>query len=57
MRCGWHLWIWRNRRIQILRGFGGFKSMDERMKEDNGLIEMVKYAEERSGSRDGHELV
>ena len=28
-----------------------FKSMGDRMKEANGLIGMVKYAEERSGSK------
>ena len=30
---------------------GGFKSMGDRMKEANGLIGMVKYAAERSGSK------
>ena len=30
---------------------GGFKSMGDRMKEANGLIRMVKYAAERSGSK------
>ena len=30
---------------------GGFKRMGDRMKEENGLIRMVKYAAERSGSK------
>ena len=30
---------------------GGFKNMVDRIKEDNGLIGMVKYAAERSGSK------
>ena len=30
---------------------GGFKSLGDRMKEANGLIGMVKYATERSGSK------
>ena len=30
---------------------GGLKSMGDRMKEANGLIEIVKYAAERSGSK------
>ena len=39
-------------RITIEGGkYGGFKSMGDRMKEENGLIGMVKYAAERSGSK------
>ena len=30
---------------------GGFKSMGDRMKKANGLIGMVRYAAERSGSK------
>ena len=47
----------RSYRIQILRDHdrrhkhGGFKSMGDRMKEANGLIGMVNYAAERSGSK------
>ena len=31
--------------------YGCFKSMGDRMKEANGLIKLVKYAAERSGSK------
>ena len=34
-----------------VRKHGGFKSMGDRMKEANGLIEMLKYAAERLGSK------
>ena len=30
---------------------GGFKSLDERMKDAGGVIGMVKYAAKRSGSK------
>ena len=30
---------------------GGFRNMGDRMKEENGLMGMVKYAAERSGSK------
>ena len=30
---------------------GGFKSMGDRMKEANGVLDMVKFAASRSGSK------